>query len=134
MKFSAIAKLLGFTGAEFETQDGAVAFSVEQTTIIDAKLASHAVKKDEWKAEKEKMEADHKIALEAEQKKTTEANAALGKMTTELAEANEKIRVLEDEPADKKEIQNHGGGGNGDGDDKYSYSNERYKNVGKKTK
>ena len=134
MKFSRIAKVLGFTGEEFETQDGAVALSVEHMTAIEAKLGDHSAKKEEWRTERANLESAHKTALEAEQKKTTEANAALGKMNTELAAANEKIRVLEDEPADKSEVRNNGGGGNGDGDDKYSYSNDRYKNVGKKTK
>ena len=104
MKFPRIAKVIGFTEAEFETQDGAIAFSIEHTEAIEAKLNDHSVKKEEWKTERASLESTHQAALEAEQKKTAEATEALGKMTLELAEAKEKIQSLEDEPADKSEV------------------------------
>jgi len=138
MKFPRIAKALDFGAAEFETQDGAIAFSVEQVTTLETKLTDHSAKKEEWKNERATLETNHAQALEAANakvteadQKVTEANAMVGKLTTDLEQANAKIKKLEEDPAEDTIVRQTGAEQATKDKVAFSYSEERFKKSNK---
>ena len=134
MNFPRIAKAIGFEGPEFETQDGAIALSVDHMSAIEKKLTNHSAAKEQWKADKLKMDNDHQTAIATAVSEATKeaneklaaANTALAEATTELSAAKEKIRVLEEEPADKATVLNPAGNPKADKTE-YSFSEAKFK-------
>jgi len=134
MTYPRIAKVLGFTGAEFETQDGAISLSVDHMAALEAKLGDHSAKKEEWKTQRETLLSEHSAALAAANQKVLEAEAKVGEITTQLDQANAKIESLENDPADNTDPAQSGGEGAAGRDfaTKYAFSAERFKNAGRK--
>lgn len=125
-KWVTVARVIGL-GADdhFEVSEGSTNLLIEHMDALETKLNDHDSAASDWMTEKTKLEAAHKIALDAATQKLATINTKVGELTTELATAKETIKTFEDEPADKTNILNLGNHG-GKKKDAFSYSEQRF--------